>query len=768
MNMKLVALVGLIAAGPAAAQGLMPQAPVVGKTVAQQPVMTTDRLVVKFRDDADIRVRANGMLESGQQPGAGPNALEGMAGNLGLSFEPYLKIDRSKIEALRQKVKQHTGKLGPDLGRIMYVTVGDPKRLAETRAALAQMPEIEWADWDWEIKSHSTTSARPLAAEMGPALPAGMIGGGGGETPDFTGAQTWYTIDNGGYDLADLHDRGQWILDNNLQVPEWPGGNGARGAQVRVGVIDFAAWVEHEDLAPVNMEPGVPMLPPGIDPDIFGGYNHGGACLGIIGARDNGFGMTGIAPECELWFFPSISFSGGRLAEAFIGAYTILEYGDILSVSLGLGDRPLYFADIHATLMAMGEAVGVTTFISAGNDSNDLTDLQLPAALEDATSLPCIVVGAGFPFFRPDTPTGGGTSVFVPFSRLGFTNFHLNNDAAVDSLEARVHVQSWGIEVPTLGYGDLFLPDGDDFSIFNRSYTAEFSGTSAACPLAAGVGACVQGLARMFFGTPLRPDQVRSVIAGNVFRQELTPNDVWVSHSPDPDDTPPGDGNPATVNDNVQIDPDTGGPIEESELIGGMTRIDNMLSNFFTGEWFSVDTEVKTFGVLAGTHVDGGVIRLGVQDGVGIRVSSQFVSPRHRPHVPPYPTPTYIFHGEGTDIGIEVIPTTSNDLMLTANVEFAAGTTGGAPFGGIRGLEVWNWSQSRWDFLSVEAVPPGITPGGGGMGFAQEYFNVETRQFLFRIWVYGYSFSRTNTIFETTYDYFNFGSTSGGLGGGSE
>lgn len=761
MNIRLVALAGLIAAAPAALAQLQIERQDVARhaPLETKPVATTNRLIVKFKDDASLNVTRNG--EINPVGNHDMTQFQNVTQNHQLSVKKFWNIDRSKLDALRQKAELASGEPQPDLTRIVYIDIGNPAMIAQAKRDLAQLPEVEWVDWDYEIKMHST---KPLAREFGPALP-GMVGGG---TPDLTANQTWYSIDNLGYDVQGLHDRGQFILDNNLQRPEWPGGNGTRGANVRVGVIDFAAWNMHEDLQPINMEPGVPMLPPGIDPEIFGGYNHGAACLGIIGARDNDFGMTGIVPEAELWFFPSISFTGARLPEAFVGAYTILERGDILSVSLGLGDRPLVYAALEATLMTIGESLGVTTFISAGNDANDLTDFALPAVVDDAGTLPCVVVGAGFPEFRADTPTGGGTSTFVPFSRLGFTNHHFNLDPAVDSLEALVHVQSWGIEVASLGYGDLFIPAGSDFDIFNRSYTAAFGGTSAACPLTAGVAASVQGLAKMFFGAPLLPSQIRSLVAGQSFRQELTISDIWVSHSPDPTDMPPGDGMAITVNDNVQIDPMTMQPFEESEVIGGHTRVDQLLSAFFTSDWFAAETELTDFRVISGSYISGGVVLCGNIDGSGIIVGSRYVSPRSQPTVPPFPEARYVVYGQVTDVGFEITPTTSNPIIFTFGIQYASGIANGAPFGGLRGVEVYNWATQRWDFLAVEQIGSGVvTVGTVDVNAAATYLSPD-RKIFFRQWILGYTFSVNNQLFEALYDQFLFASTSGGAGGGAD
>lgn len=776
MNIRLVALASLIAVAPTA---MAQQVPVVnhGGAVKQapletKPIATTNRLVVKFRDDASVRLEKNGQIAPvGEHDLTRFNAT---MQSYGASFKPYFKTDRAKIDALRQKALQASGKLFPDLNRVMYVNLSNPAMIAEAKRAFQQMPEVEWVEWDYEIKMHSS---KPLASQYLPALP----GLGGSDTPDLTGSQDWYSQAAGGYDAAAFHSRGQFILDNNLQHQDWPGGNGGMGANVKVGVIDFGIWRNHEDLAPVNMEPGIPMLPPGIDPAIFAGYNHGTACMGILGARDNDFGMLGIAPEAELWFFPSVSFSAGRLPEAFIGAYQILGYGDILSVSLGLGDRPLYFAEPYATLMLIGNAVGVTTFISAGNESNNLTDFQPPESMEDG--IPCIVVGAGFPTWRPDgdgTGTTGGIyqGPFTPFGRLGFSNFFFENDVPVGTVERRIDLQAWGVEVASLGYGDLFLPAGSSFSRFNRSYTDVFSGTSAACPLIAGLAANVQGLAKMFYGTALTPADIRDILTGNTFRQEGTIVDLWVSHElPITDEDFPGDDDFSTVNDNVQVDPD-GLPYQESQIIGGHAVVagqlfgfpvgQNILEDFFTNPWFGVDTELVEYQILTGTYIRGSILNLGIADGVGIEVASKYVSPRSQPQVDPFPEARYVFYGQATDIGYLIVPTTDNDTIFTMNITYANGITSGAPFGGFRGTEVWNWDTGRWDFVAIESIPSGGSVGGAAqINAANQYFGPNDTV-LFRQWIYGFTFTVNNQLFEGIYDQFVFGSTSGGVGGGAD
>ncbi|MGN6027393.1 S8 family serine peptidase [Proteus mirabilis] len=69
-----------------------------------------------------------------------------------------------------------------------------------------------------------------------------------------------------------------------------------------------------------------------------------------------------------------------------------------------------------------------------------------------------------------------------------------------------IHVQAWGEDVTTAGYGDLFHGDG------NNKYTANFSGTSSACALVAGAAAVIQSWYKDKTNTVLTPIEMRELL----------------------------------------------------------------------------------------------------------------------------------------------------------------------------------------------------------------------------------------------------------------
>jgi len=248
----------------------------------------------------------------------------------------------------------------------------------------------------------------------------------------------------------------------------------ARGKGINVAVIEWSFWQDHEDLDVIT-EPGQTLLP-----IIENVPDHATACLGIINGQENSFGVTGVAPDSQAYFFPLISVEeGDRDAAAFLSAYETLNAGDIVSCSFGPNgninnELPFW------TLMRLGSDLGITTCLAAANSCIDLSQLN------DLGDSGAVVVGAGDPGF--------------PWCRRSFSNYFQGGDFNDSNV---VHCQAWGVAVQTTGYG----------TDPTRSYTSSFSGTSAAAPQIAGLAACLQGLAKQFYGIPLGPLNIRAALA---------------------------------------------------------------------------------------------------------------------------------------------------------------------------------------------------------------------------------------------------------------
>ena len=267
-------------------------------------------------------------------------------------------------------------------------------------------------------------------------------------------------------------------------------GNLTLGNHANIGIIEWGYWSGHEDLTHAILEPGQTLF----EDEIVDEPNHGTACLGIVGAERNDFGMQGLVHEATPWFFPLTSVNEGpRESEAWFNALLEFDVGDVLSASYGPGP-PIGNLNNSAamwTIFRTASDLGIHVCVAAGNDCYLLDNAP------DLGDSGAIVVGASSP----------GN----PHYRLIFSNFCQEPDNERSNI---VHLNAWGVNVATLGYGDLQAPDAGlgEGPIMERSYTVSFGGTSAACPQIASSVLMVQGLAKQFYGIAFLPEALRGLM----------------------------------------------------------------------------------------------------------------------------------------------------------------------------------------------------------------------------------------------------------------
>lgn len=534
--------------------------------------------------------------------------------------------------------------------------------------------------------------------------------GGGGPTPDLTALQGYlrrasYENQPGGAptplalpapDFQGFTGEGMWLFDDQYltdhpgaPVPQRYSGlyglgrqlleeynvntyNGARGRGIKVAVIEWAYYQGHEDLDVIS-EPGQTLI---TIPDV-GHPDHATACLGIINAQINGFGMNGIAPDAKAYFFPLTSVEEGpREFAAFTHMIQTLEAGDVCSNSWGGGGN-LNTNEGTWTLIRLASDIGITVCIAAGNDCANLDDAN------DLGDSGGIVVGAATP---------GRT-----FGRLTFSNFYQQGTAANGNI---VHFSGWGESVPALaGSADVFFPDNN----WNRSYCNDFNGTSAACPAAAGVVACLQGLAKQFYGIPLKPEQIRSAIAGTGFPQMGMPN---------PDDLP---GFPDEVPCGPDTDFDSGpnkiGPYPRPERAGYF--ILNQSSVGFDGAPLVDDVTV-----IRGNKLFGNKFSIKGSDDNYLVVDSLYTLRKFRPNLArPASLVTYLGTGEIADI---MVTGHTDAIGNSVQINYEYSSPGGVSF---LTTEIFDFSAKKWVTLSFEICPlPGDDINGVQLATAAQRF----------------------------------------------
>ncbi|MEQ9616561.1 MAG: S8 family peptidase [Phycisphaerales bacterium] len=263
---------------------------------------------------------------------------------------------------------------------------------------------------------------------------------------------------------------------------------GFRGEGVRVCDIEYSFNPNHLDLPDIGV-----IGPIGTDP--FNDNNHGTATIGEMGALDNGFGTTGMAPDAEYYFAAALAGTYNPGA-AIIRSLDVLGPGDAILIEQQIGGPNGDFVPIewfapyyNAIVTATGN--GVTVVEAAGNGGENLDAPEFstgngghwPFLPENDSG--AIIVGAGAP----------GTSG-TPRSRLGFSTFG-----------STVDLQGWGSGVTTTGYGSLYSTEGQ-----NLWYTGSFNGTSSASPIVTGAVALLQSTYMNLTGIPLTPMEVRDIL----------------------------------------------------------------------------------------------------------------------------------------------------------------------------------------------------------------------------------------------------------------
>src|SRR5690554_539766 len=204
----------------------------------------------------------------------------------------------------------------------------------------------------------------------------------------------------------------QWGHDA-VDAPEaWAAG--ARGAGVRVAVLDDGIDSDHPDLAPnFNAALSTSFIPGqtyeyAVPGDVF---SHGTHVAGTIAAADNGFGTIGVAPEAEIVMIKVLdSFTGSGSFEGVAAGivYAADIDADIINMSLGATVWRSGFFDedtgefvtareVAELVNMLGRATryayqnGTVIIASAGNEANDGDHdadlLHLPSDLPHVISI---------------------------------------------------------------------------------------------------------------------------------------------------------------------------------------------------------------------------------------------------------------------------------------------------------------------------------------------------------------------------------------------
>jgi subtilisin family serine protease len=139
--------------------------------------------------------------------------------------------------------------------------------------------------------------------------------------------------------------------------------SGKGGAGIKVAIIDTGIDCGHPDLTP-NCVYGVNKVSKG-NKGPFDDHGHGTHVAGIVAARDNGFGVIGVAPKATLYAVKVLDANGvGFLASLASGiAWATRNKMDVINMSLGGSS----FSQAVADAVEAASAAGVLVVSAAGN-----------------------------------------------------------------------------------------------------------------------------------------------------------------------------------------------------------------------------------------------------------------------------------------------------------------------------------------------------------------------------------------------------------------
>ncbi len=438
-----------------AQEKLAPRVPGAKQSLEKLRQMPASRKVVmKLKEGRTIRFRAGRFegLEAGDVA-----AMMQVLSSFGITVSAIKRMhvrDEAELDAERRAAESESGEKLADLNLYFVITLPDRVQAAELADRLNRLAPVEFAE--------PVAIPAPPPFDIAPA------------TPNLKSEQGYLKKAPGGIGV--------------LQKSRY---QGAWGKNLNVGDVEYSWQIDHEDLEFTSAQifTGAETA---LDP--FNDSNHGTAVMGEISARNNGYGVTGIAPDAKVMLFPANTSQSGYSPARAIGVATgKMRRGDVMVIeqqywACGASTSSSTYGPVEELqdvfdAIKTATAKGIIVVEAAGNGNINLDGASCNSKYDRTVrDSGAIIVGAG-------STTG---------AKLSFSSFG-----------SRVDVHGWGENVVTTGYGDRFFPGSDA----RQKYTSTFSGTSSATPIVSGAALQVNGVIKACGFKPLTSKQMRSVLA---------------------------------------------------------------------------------------------------------------------------------------------------------------------------------------------------------------------------------------------------------------
>lgn len=230
-----------------------------------------------------------------------------------------------------------------------------------------------------------------------------------------------------------------------------------KGKGIKVGIVDTGIDINHED---IEVKSFINFTNDNRE-DVEDEAGHGTHVAGIVGARMNGKGVVGVAPECELY-----------IAKAFDGQ--------------GRGDKKSVVKSLEWMLMNEVDIINMSFSSSQGCEE------------EAEVIKKCIEKNI---FMVAAAGNRGERKVTYPGKYKGVVAV-----SSVDINKIKSEFSSYGNEI------DLAAAGVDILSTYKNNSYAVLSGTSMAAPLISGAAALLQSKALKRFKRKLTPKELEVVM----------------------------------------------------------------------------------------------------------------------------------------------------------------------------------------------------------------------------------------------------------------
>ncbi|MEX2209005.1 MAG: S8 family serine peptidase [Myxococcota bacterium] len=435
-----------------------------------------ERVVVKLRDGSDATLERGELIARRSDLAPLFRALAERGVGRG-RFSRTFSRSPETLRAERSRAERRSGRRLADLALYFTIEVPAGTDPASLAAALRRLSIVE--------------SAAPWPKPAPPPVDIDP------PTPDFTALQTYTAAAPAG-----------------IRSAGFASVSGADGAGTRYVDIEFWWQLGHEDLE----LPASALIPIGTPFNPFMDYgSHGSAVLGILSARANGYGTTGLVPAAEVFAAPAYTVElGWDVGLAIEQALVTLDPsgpGDLILIEQqayicgydGSGGTQLGAGPIEGTpgfeawrdAIEVAVALGVTVVEAAGNGSLDLDSPSCEGIFDRALN-------------------GDSGAIFVA---AGAASTHA--PLAYSNHGSRIDVQGIAEGVATLGGGALF--GGSD--VLQR-YQSDFGGSSSAAAMVAGLVLSLQGMRIAQGLAPLEPLELRALLVETGTPQAPDPRQI--------------------------------------------------------------------------------------------------------------------------------------------------------------------------------------------------------------------------------------------------